>query len=396
MSQLPDSFKNAEKLHRQLIYKLLDQREHPCFTIMMPTHQTPPEVENDPLQFKNLVSELENKIRTNKLDKYLPLISSLHQVETDRDFWMHQEEGLAVFINPSYIKVVKAQIPLPTHTIVSDSFHVKPLYRYYQERGAFQVLVLGQDHVHLYEGNKFKLQELDLSGKVPKSMKEALGSELTDDHYNTASATGKGSRKRANQGTGHVVHGYMEKSQEKENDANRFFRIIDERIYEHFSKPSGLPLILATLSEHQSRFREHSKNKSLLAEGITADISQLTAKEIKDKAWEIFGMHHQEQIKEILEQQSLAESQNKSHSLLEDVALDAIDGKIEILLVEEDRIIKGKILEDERRIEYMPSGVDDILDDLSAMVIEKSGRVILLPADQMPHQGGAVSINRHP
>lgn len=396
MPHLPDSFRNVQQLNRQLIYELLDHREHPCFTLMMPTHQIPPEVENDPLQFKNLVKELENKIRINNLEKYLPLISSLHQVGTDRDFWTHLEQGLVVFINPSYLKVVKVQIPLPTLTVVSDSFHVKPLYRYYQERGTFQVLALGQDHVRFYEGNKFKLQELDLSGKVPKSMKEALGSELTDAHYNTASATGKGSRKRANQGTGHVVHGYMEKSQEKENDTTRFFRIIDERIHEQFSKPSGLPLILATLSEHQSRFREHSKNKSLLAEGITADISQLTAKEIKDKAWEIFGMHHQEQIKEILEQQSLAESQNKSHSLLEDVALDAIDGKIEILLVEEDRIIKGKILEDERRIEYMPSGVDDILDDLSAMVIEKSGRVILLPADQMPHQGGAVSINRHP
>lgn len=56
----------------------------------------------------------------------------------------------------------------------------------------------------------------------------------------------------------------------------------------------------------------------------------------------------------ILKRQQLAESQNLSHTLL-----------------------------------------DDVLDDLSALVIEKSGRVILLPAEKMPYSGGAVSINRY-
>lgn len=395
MAVLPDSFRNADKLDRKLIYELLRQRDYPCFTVMMPTHRIPPEREADPLQFKNLISELEGKIRVNGLDKQLHLISQLHEVEQDRDFWNHQDAGLAVFVNPSYLKVVKVPVPLPALTVISDTFHVKPLYRYYQESGRFQVLVVGQDHVRLFEGDKFWLRELDLSGKVPGSMEEALGSELTDDHYNTASATGKGTNKQANQGTGHVIHGYMEKSQEKEIDASRFFRIIDEQILEHFSKPSGLPLILATLPEHRSLFREQSKNPLLMQHGIEGDVSHLSADELKAKAWEVYAIDHQEQIRSILDRQQLAESRNMSHSLLEDVALDAIDGKIDILLVEENRMIKGRILEERRQIEYLPSGVDDVLDDLSAMVIEKSGRVILLPAEQMPHGGGAVSINRY-
>lgn len=395
MPTLPETFRNAEQLDRRLIYELVSHRDFPCFTLMMPTHALPPERDGDPLQFKNLVNELESKIKANGLDKHLEMISELHRVEEDRDFWNHQEQGLAVFIKPGYLKVVKVQVPLPALTIVSDTFHVKPLYRYYQESGRFQLLVLGLDHVHLWEGNRFELQERNLKGRVPTGMKQALGHDLTDAHFNTATASGTGSDKRANQSTGNVVHGYMEISQEKDIDNSRFFRVVDEEIYENFSKPTGLPLILAALGEHHNLFRSQSKNEFLIEDGITADVSHLQGSDLKERAWEVFEKEHQKQIQSILDHQRLAESQNMSHSLLEDVALDAIDGKVDILLVEENRMIKGRVLEEERQIEYLPSGVDDILDDLSAMVIERSGRVILLPAHQMPHNTGAVSINRY-
>lgn len=394
MPRLPETFRNIDMLDRELIYTLLQHKEFPCFSLMMPTYNAHPEKETNPIRFKNLVNELETKIQQNGLEKYSELISPLHQIEDDRDFWNHQESGLAVFVNPSFFKMIKVQIPLPELTIVADTFHIKPLYRYYQESGRFQVLLLGLDHVRLFEGNKYQLHELDLHHKVRTTMEKALGSELTDDHFNTASATGKGTNKQGNQGTGHVVHGYMEISREKEIDASRFFRIIDEKIDTHFSKSSGLPLILATLPEHQNLYRKLSNNKNLLKKGIEGGVNNILVEDLMEKAWEIYSLEHQKEIDAILEKQKLAESQYLSNSLLEDIALDAIDGKIDILLLEEGRIIKGRILEDERRIEYEPSGVDDLLDDLSAIVLEKSGRVILLPAEQMPHTSGAISINR--
>lgn len=369
MPRLPETFRNAEKLNRDLIYELIEQNNHPSFTLMMPTHGLPPERDNDPLQFKNLVSELESKIQANGLEKHLDLISKLHRVEEDRDFWNHQSSGLAVFIHPEYLKVVQVQVPLPAMTIVSDTFHVKPLYRYYQESGRFQLLVLGQDHVHLYEGNRFKLEKVDIGEKVPTSMKEALGHELTDDYY-------------------------MEISQEKENDIRRFFNRVDEAITLHFSRPSGLPLIVAALPENQAFFREASKNELLVEDGISGDVSHLGVNDLKDRAWEAYSVQYEKEVDEILERQALADTQHLSHSLLEDVALDAMDGKVDILLVEDKRIIKGRVDQENRRIEYLDTGVDDVLDDLSALVIEKSGRVILLPAEKMPHSGGAVSINR--
>jgi len=102
MAIVPKLFRNSEELDRSLIYDLIAQKQEPSFTLMMPTHRTPPERETDPIRFKNLVSELEMKIKNAGLEKHLDLISKLHSVEKDRDFWNHQGAGLAVFIHPSY------------------------------------------------------------------------------------------------------------------------------------------------------------------------------------------------------------------------------------------------------------------------------------------------------
>lgn len=384
-------------LNSEALRELTGFSATPCLTLMMPTHRMPPERETDPLQFKNLVSELEEKMVQNGFEDHVQLLEELEQVYVDRDFWNHQRAGLAVFMSPGVFRSFRVPVELPALTIVSDTFHVKPLYRYFQERDRFQVLVLNRDDVKLFEGNRFHLDEVPLEGKVPLSMKAALGAELTDDHYNagTASPSESGNRMDGNVVTGTTMHGYMEKSQEQDNDTIRFFRVIDRAIDEHFSSPTGLPLVLAALPENQAVFHEVSKNPSLQKKGLEMDASNLSADELREKVWEVYYPQYQKNLQALLERQGLAASQHMSQTLLEDIALDAIDGKIDVLLVEEGRIIKGRVLEDERRIEYAESGVDDLIDDLSAIVIEKGGRVVILREDKMPHDSGAVSINRY-
>lgn len=388
---------NPNTLNREALGELTGYSATPCLTIMMPTHRMPPEREADPLQFKNLVNELKEKMAQNGFGEHTDLLEPLEQVLVDRDFWNHQKEGLAVFISPSFFRSFRVPVTLPARTIVSDTFHVKPLYRYFQEKDRFQVLVLNRDDVKLFEGNRFRLDEVDLNGRVPLSMKAALGSELTNDHYNagTASPSESGSRTDGNLVTGTTMHGYMEKSQEQDNDTVRFFRVIDRAIDEHFSSPTGLPLVLAALPENHAVFHEVSKNQYLQEKGVEMNASNLSGDELREKVWEVYYPQYQKNLQALLEKQALAASQHMSHTLLEDIALDAIDGKIDVLLVEEGRVIKGRVLADERRIEYLSSGVDDVIDDLSAMVIERGGRVVILRPDKMPHDGGAVSINRY-
>jgi hypothetical protein len=395
MTKTTIQFPDPTPLTRESLNELSTFQAETCITLMMPTHALPPERETNPILFKNLVAEVKEKWTQHNRSQHFHLLENLEDVYLDRHFWNHQHAGLALFINDSFIRLHQVPIQLPELTMVSNRFHIKPLYRYFQENDRVHVLVLNLDGVKVYEGNQFHMKEIQIEGKMVQSMKEALGDELTDDHFNTASATGNGSNKQANQMTGHVVHGYMEKSQEQDIDAERFFRHIDQQMYAHFSSVAQLPLLLAAPAEHHSLFRGLSKNEYLLEQGIQMNAAQLSPDELKNKMWETYQPIYEQRIQHTLEKHQLASSQHLSQTLLEDIALDAIDGKIEMLLVEEDRIIKGRINEEERTITYTPSGVEDVLDDLSALVLDRGGKVMLLPADRMPSDTGAATINRY-
>jgi hypothetical protein len=64
-----------------------------------------------------------------------------------------------------------------------------------------------------------------------------------------------------------MYHGHGGYKEEAEKDAERFFRVIADAVYENYSKPTGWPLILAALTEHHSLFHKVSKNPFLLLKG---------------------------------------------------------------------------------------------------------------------------------
>ena len=56
---------------------------------------------------------------------------------------------------------------------------------------------------------------------------------------------------------------------------------------EHHSRPSGLPLILAALLEHQNLFRQIAQNPFLLADGIDIHPDVLRADALRERAWRV-------------------------------------------------------------------------------------------------------------
>ena len=160
-------------------------------------------------------------------------------------------------------------IPLPQPVtelvVVANSFHTKPLRRFLQSVDRYQVLGLSLHEVRLFEGNRHALDEFDLVPGFPRTITEALGGELTEPHQTVASYGGVGGASRP------MHHGQGAKRDEVDIDAERFFRAVDRAVLEHYSRPSGLPLILAALPEHHPLFRQVTNNPHLVAEGIRSN-----------------------------------------------------------------------------------------------------------------------------
>jgi hypothetical protein len=382
MTPLTPDFRNA-----------LAGMQPPCLSLYQPTHRHHPGNQEDPIRFRNLVKELDQSLQKKyPTGEIRPLLEPFEALSRDHDFWNHTTDGLVVFGAPGFFQVFGLQRTTPELAVVADSFHTKPLLSFLQSADRFQVLALNLHEIKLFEGNRDALDEIDLAPGVPRTLTEALGEELTEPHQTVASYGGTGG------GSVAMHHGHGDKQDEMDIDAERFFRRVDRAILESHSQPSGLPLILAALPEHQGHFRKHSQNPFLLEEeGIKIHPDALPMTEFRECAWHVFQPQYQARLVALAEEFAVANSKGLGQDDVKQVAEAAAAGRIATLLIEADRQIPGRIDGATGEVEFSNLShpeVGDLLDDLGELVLATGGRVVVIPADQMPTKTGAAATCR--
>jgi len=319
------------------------------------------------------------------------LLEPFETLAIDRDFWNHTLDGLAVLGASGTFLVYRLQRPVAELAVVADSFHTKPLMRIRQSADRYQVLGLTLTAIKLFEGNRDALDEIALAEGVPRTIVEALGEELTDPHQTVASYGGV--RGPA------MKHGHGAKSDEADIDAERFFRAVDRAVLEHHSRTSDLPLLLAALPQHHHLFRKVSHNPFLMAEGIDAHPDSLPIDELRDRAWGVVEPYYRARLAQLVEAFGAARSEGLGADDPAQVSEAAAAGRVATLLIEADRQIPGRIHAATGGLdlgELTHPEVDDILDDLGALVMGAGGGgVVVVPAEQMPTPTGVAAIYRY-
>ncbi|HMR17691.1 MAG TPA: hypothetical protein PKA53_00205 [Sphingobacterium sp.] len=366
-----------------LLKELTAIKGEPCISLYMKTHRQHPESALDPIAFKKLYKKTLNYIQEHQLTAHEPLLAPLEKLIDDKTFWDNGDNGLAIFCSARGTKILKLPKDVQEISCVANSFCVKPLFSFYNENQKYYLLALGLDSVKLYQGDKYRIEEVNIEGKIPTSMKEALGHELTDNHLHASVI----------QGTG--LHGYMEKSQEEEIDMDRFFRKIDHAIQEHFDVSKETPLLVATLPEHQRHFLRVSKNPHMTLIPLHVNPHALNKDELLERVQEVLMDNFEKHKKTLLDKSQLALQENLSSTELRDVVQDALDGKIDILFIENDRTVNGYIDPEHRKVQQQKALSTDVINELSCLVFEQGGHVIVLDSDEMLVDTGAFTINRY-
>lgn len=377
--------------------ELLADFEPPCVSLYQPTHRNHPENRQDPIRYRNLLTEMEVSLG----EKYpardvRTLLEDFRALERDDRFWNHRTEGLAVLGSPGTFRIFDLQRPVSELLVVAESFHVKPLLRVLQSADRYQILALNRHEAKLYEGNRSTLDQVELTN-VPSTITEALGEELTERHLTVASY-GAGAARAAGGGATPSIHGQGGKKDEVDLDRDRFFRAIDRAILEHHSRPSGLPLMLATLAEYHAPFREVSHNPFLMSVGIAMNPDALDLDQLRLEAWRKVEPLYLERLAKLVENYRVAQSRQLGSDELAQVAEAVMAGRVGGLLVEDDRRIPGSFDPANggmRLGELSDPTVGDVLDDLSENVLRMKGDVVVLPAERMPSSTGLAATFRY-
>jgi hypothetical protein len=367
------------------------EHDPPCLSLYLQTHRRHPENRQDPIRYRNLLKALEESLLGQCSEGEADtLLSPFRTLARDTDFWNHTWDGLAVLGAAGLFQVIKLQRPVSELAVVANSFHIKPLLRILQSADRYQVLSLNRRQIKLFEGDRDRLDEVDLAVGVPRTITEALGAELTEPHQTVASygGTALGSNMR---------HSHGSKPDELEIDEERFFRAVDRAILEHHSRPSGLPLILTALAQYHTSFRQISRNPFLIDDGIEVDPGSLTIEELRQQAWTVMEPEFRSRLQKLSDQFEEARSKGLGSDDLAHVALAAAESRVGSLLVEAERRIPG-------RLDRVSGGltlsrlkdpqVDDLLDDLAELVLSKGGQVVVVPTVDMPTTAGVAAIFR--
>jgi hypothetical protein len=371
---------------------LLTDQARPCLSLYLTTHRAFPENQQDPIRYKNLLKELEESL----LRRYSPseadnLLEPFRALADDTQAWNHNSEGLAVLGAPGIFRTIKLDRPVADLAIAANSFHIKPLLRTQRSSERYQVLSLNRGEIRLFEGDGVNLEEVVLATGVPRTLTEALGSEHTEPHQTVSSygGTALGSNMR---------HSHGSKKDEIDIDTERFFRVVDRAILQHHSRPSGLPLILATLTQHQTPFRRISHNPFLLENGIEMDAHLLTLDQLKERAWAVVKPEFDSRVRKLVEQFEQARAKGLGTDDLKQVAHAAAESRVESLLVEAERTIPGRLNPETGSISLKPAEdpqIDDLLDDLAELVLNRGGQVRVLSSEDMPTSTGVAATFRY-
>jgi hypothetical protein len=380
-------------LTRELLAELSGGNGSPCLSLYMPTHRTHPDNQQDPIRFKNLVTQLEASLQQSYPDVDAhSLLTPFRALADDRELWEHALDGLAAFGCPGFFRAHRIPQPVAELTVAADSFHTKPLRRLLQSVEQYQILGLSLHGIQMYEGNRHALDELELLPGVPRTITDALGDELTEPHLHVASHRGVAGESSPSH------HGHGGKADEVAIDADRFFRAVDRAVMEHFSKPSGLPLLLAALPEHHHRFHAISQNPALVASGIRFNPESVSTDKLRALAWDVMEPEHNATLSAFCEAYEQAESQGLGSDVMVDVAVAATAGRVATLLIEADREIAGSIDAATGRVQLAGPGhmnVDDLLDDLGELVASMGGIVQVIPAAIIPSRTGIAATYRY-
>ena len=366
----------------------LAQSESTSISLYMPAEKAGAETRKNPLRFKNLLSEAEDKLTERSVELEAALKSARAYIER-HDFWQHQDSGLAFFINRDGVKYYRLPYSFDERVEVGDRFYLKPLLPLLTNNNEFYLLALSLNDVKFFLGSRYGLNQIELPQDVPPSLAEAL--KYDDPEKQTQYHSGDA-------GGSPIYHGQGVGTTDNKDEIKRYFQQIDSGLTSALNE-SSTPLILAGVEFLLPIYHEVNSYNNLLEAGITGNPENVATQDLHQQAWAIIEPRFASEKQAAIAEYHNQSSAGLSSSRLEEIIAGAANGQIETLFVTADAQVYGQFDRQANKVQILDEAAAnsmDLIDFAATQTYLQKGEVYTVDATEMPEGNAIAAILRFP
>ena len=376
------------ELSRSDFQKLAQTTGSTCISIYMPAEKAGTETRKNPIRFKNLIREAEQKIeQLNKSEELAKSLKSAEGYVDNYDFWQHQDCGLAFFIDAERVQYYRLPYSFQSEVEVSDRFYLKPLLPVISNDSKFYLLSLSQNQVKFFLGSHYSINQIQLPESAPASLAEAL--KYDDPEKQTQSHS-------ANSGNSPIYHGQGVGTTDNKDEIKRFFDQVDNSLKAALQS-ENTPLILAGVDYLLPIYHEANSYNNLLEAGITGNPENVATEDLHRSAWEIIEPHFAAQRQQAMDKYHQLADTNEASSQLEQIIPSAANGQVETLFIAADAQKWGQFQPQANKVIFQTESAEDSIDLINFAVVQTflQGGNVYIQKD-MPADTDALAVFRYP
>jgi len=369
-----------------------------CVSIYMPTYRPGrADVQQNPVRLRNLLRQaheglMKAGLRKPEADAYLVPAERLLD---DSFFWMNMSDGLAIFLSRDYFRYYRLPVSFPEMAVTANRFHVKPLLPMLSTDGRFFVMALSQHTVRLLQCTRFGFQPLNVDGRVPKSLGEALRFDHFDretqyhEHFGVKSLGGTA-------GATLTAHG-PEVEDTKEN-LERFFFMVDRGLQRELLHNETAPLVIVSVGYLFPIYQKANTYEYLLDKEATGSPDKMTDGELHRLALGVVTPYFKKRQEEMVRRYASLTGSKQATNDIKKIVPDAYFGRVYAVFVDAAQQRWGTFDPVENKVEVHDTEKScdvDLLDFVAAHTLAHRGEVYALPKEKFPSDAPVAAVLRY-
>lgn len=343
-----------------------------CVSILLNTHRTRPDNEQDPLALKNLTKEALSRINDGQYPKDLAekVSSRLEKLAASIDH-QHNLESLVLFVNEDVAEYLRLPIKVEARVSLGGTFATRDLVRAFNQSRNYYVLVLSRDRARLIEAYNDKVvQEIEnedfpfenLSNKPAGSAEAAVANRVT-------------------------------------NLQQEFFNTVDKKVNKAITGNPHRVFVCTEESNYAQLLKVADKKDNLLG-NLNGNHMHKKAFEIVEEIWPLVLDLRKENQKERVAELEKAANNGQVLTELTDIWKAVKEGRGKTIFVAKGFFQPARVTDDIVEVIHEDAlkeneSIDDIIDDMIEFNLEYGGDSVFLPEDELKKYGGLALTTRY-